>query len=100
MKYRIRKKGDKYMVEKLENNKWIGKTLFPKKIWDMLVSNNVSSDVSDSTKESNGNRPEKFAQDLLSEHEERDIIKGSEEDLSLEEPSGEEVDDSLKEIFR
>jgi len=90
MKYRIRKKGDKHVLEKLNGGKIEGRTLNPEKLWDLLeVSQNVSQNVSDSTREEKEEVSQKFSQEILSE--------GLDE---LPEPTDAEIEATLKEITK
>jgi len=71
-KFRIRKKGDKHMIEKQENGHWIGRTLYPEKVWNWLVSSEKQDIVSNSQRKQKENVPQKFAHHLLNEPDESD----------------------------
>lgn len=71
-KYRIRKKGDKHMIEKVENGHWIGRTLYPEKVWNWLVSSEKRDIVSESQREEKEKVPQKFAHHVLCELDKSD----------------------------
>lgn len=79
MTYRIRKKGDKYMVEKSEKGKWVGRKLDPKKIWNLLMSDSERKNVSKTTREMQALEDESFALYPLNEPTEDDIMASLEE---------------------
>lgn len=81
MKYRIRKKKDKYILQKFEGDKWKSRTLKPSKaLWECLCPTKSPPIVSEKTHESIPNKNERFVESSLSELNKEDILP-SEEDL-------------------
>lgn len=80
MRYRIRKKLNKFVVEKISQDKIESRTLDPRKVWNLLsCPDTEQADVSLPTKESISNAFEKGAQSSLTEPSEEDISKTLEE---------------------
>ena len=55
------------MIEKLENNHWIGRTLNPETVWNWCVSTEKQQKMSIPTKERKTKSPKNFAQPSLNE---------------------------------
>lgn len=83
--YRIRKKLDKYVVEKQVGDKWEGKTLIPEKLWNLLVSSKMSEEMSNSTQEAKPEPPQRFAQSSLNalskKDTKQDLVELTPEDI-------------------
>ena len=85
-KYRYRNKGNKIQVQKLENSKWISRTLpAPEEVFLWLCPDNVSLPTQEPTQPKEQKEAKKFAQLLLDEPLEKDTNeeKGLETDEEL-----------------
>lgn len=91
MKHRIRKKGNKYTVEKWDGHKWESRTLHPEKLWKLLaVSQNVSKPNEQKDIIHDVFYNQKFLQYLLGELPKHDTIS--------KEPTEEDIKKSLEEL--
>ena len=96
MRYRIRKKGARYVLERKPiDSKWQSRTLLPtESLWKHLCPDINSQDVSQPIGKEKPEEPQRIAHDLLTEHlKDQDI--GTQKD-----PSDEEIKKSLWEMSK
>ncbi len=69
MKYRIRKKGAKYVLERKPiDGKWQGRTLLPtERLWKCMCPDTNNPNVSEGIGKEDPKKGEKFGQELLNE---------------------------------